>query len=150
MGNQFYIEFNTINEDVFKRLKSLFIYISKAKDRDIQIDNLERDEKIFDFYLNNELEYFWWPTSDENKAFWNKYKVLNDEEKKELLDSVAWDFETVFSEIGYGEYQIRSCTLIGENIARLYFEPIAFPYGGSKPLQEALKAFSVKIIKVCD
>jgi len=87
----------------------------------IQISDLDCDEKLFDFYLEEELNYFWWPTNEERISFWKKYQDLSVEERKKLLDSIPWDFETVFSEIGSGEYTINGCELMRNNRARLYF-----------------------------
>ncbi|WP_255642559.1 hypothetical protein [Clostridioides sp. ZZV15-6388] len=38
--------------------------------------------------------------------------------------------------------------MIGEQTAKLYFNPIGYPYDGNEVLQEALKAFGVTIVSV--
>lgn len=114
------------------------------------IDDLEYYiyKKIDEFYLSEELNYFWWPSENESKEFWNKYKSLPQNKREELLKSVPWDFETVFNEIGQGEYFVKECNLINDNTGRLYFDPIGWPYGGNQVLQEVIKSFGAIVIKV--
>lgn len=145
-----FIKFYENDTKTFNRIKILFSYIANIKNDCIQIEDLEYYilEKIDEFYHKEELDYFWWPTKEENKIFWNKYKLLDEENRQEYIRSVSWDFETVFSEIGLGDYTIEGCEMIGEQMAKLYFNPAGYPYGGSEVLQEALKAFGVTIVSV--
>ncbi|CZR97700.1 MULTISPECIES: hypothetical protein [unclassified Clostridioides] len=145
-----FIEFNVDNIEVFKRIENLFSYIASIKNDCVQVNDLEYYilERVEDFYYREELDYFWWPTEEENKMFWEKYKQLDEEKRQEYLKSVPWDFETVFSEIGIGDYTIEGCKMIEEKTSKLYFNPIGYPYGGNEVLQEALKAFGVVIVNV--
>lgn len=150
MCNFCFIEFYDDDTKIFNRIKNLFSYIASIKNDCIQIEDLEYYilEKIDEFYHKEELDYFWWPTEEENKIFWDKYKLLDEENRQEFVRSVPWDFETVFSEIGLGDYTIEGCEMISEQTAKLYFNPIGYPYGGNEVLQEALKAFGVTIVSV--
>lgn len=150
MCNFCFIKFYEDDTKTFNRIKNLFSYIANIKNDCIQIEDLEYYilEKVDEFYHKEELDYFWWPTEEENKMFWEKYKLLDEENRQEYIRSVPWDFETVFSEIGLGDYTIEGCEMIGEQTAKLYFNPIGYPYGGNEVLQEALKAFGVTIVSV--
>ncbi len=152
MGNQCFIEFISEDIDKVNRINKLFSYIALLKNENVQIEDLEYYiyDRINDFYLENELNYFWWPTEEESKIFWEQYNVLPEDKRIVHLKSVPWDFETVFNEIGVGEYTIGKCTIAVNNTYKLYFDPIAWPYGGNEVIQEALKAFGVTIIKIYD
>ncbi|WP_216651699.1 hypothetical protein [Paenibacillus sp. NEAU-GSW1] len=145
-----YIEFSFSSLKTFHNLSELFAYIKLKKQKDIQITDLEQDLLLFDFFGEQELNYFWWPTEQERKRFWDEYVKLPLEERDAHLAQVPWDYETVFSEIGQGEYEIVSCNLISNNRGRLSYCPHAFPYGGVEPLIEAIKCFGAEIIKVSD
>lgn len=146
MGNNCYIKFSFINGNIYQRIEKLFNYIKAIKNEYIQIGNLDDDIKLLEFFSEEELNYFWWPTEQENNEFWDTYEKLPAKKKAEHLNSVPWDYATVFDEIGQGEYEITNCRKINETTGILYFYPTAFPYGGTKPLQEAIKAFGAKII----
>lgn len=146
-----YIEFNVLSEAAASRITALFYYIKEKKNMndDVQIEDLEYDifEKSETFFTKEELNRFWWPTEEESKLFWDTYKKLPQPQKTQHLESVPWDFETAFSEIGIGDYIIKDCYQISDFTYRLSFEPIGYPFGGTQPLKAVLSVYQVEIIK---
>ncbi|MBT0820879.1 hypothetical protein KJQ67_06520 [Campylobacter lari] len=106
----------------FKRLCELFNYIKILKDENLQIEDLYTDESIYNFYSKKELEYF--------------------------SSKDCWEFDDIFDCIGNGEYYFHSIEKIEENIAKLYFYPVSFPYGGVEPIIEFIKSFQMKILTI--
>lgn len=149
-GSYSSIEF-TASAEVLQRISELFEYIKQKKQEEIQIDGLENDLILMDFFQEQELSFFWWPTKEESAAFWGRYYQLPEEERDAyLLKMGGWDYETVFDEIGQGEYRIISCTQTEQGKGCLFYEPFAFPYGGVEPLLQALRAFGAEITRVSD
>lgn len=142
------IEFTICDDSAYSRMTSLFEYIKEIKALDIQVSNLCNDSKLVDFFTEAELDYFWWPTKQEAAEFWKLYAGLSREEKDKLIEAKSWDFETVFDEIGQGEYRIVGCERIDKNIGILHFDPVSFPYGGAQPIVEVIKAFGMKIVSL--
>ncbi|WP_368244722.1 hypothetical protein [Clostridium tertium] len=140
-----FIEFAYNDELVFKRIYELIEYIKKQK----ELENLDSDDStILNFYTEEELEYYWWPSEEENKDFWVKYYSLSNEERYLLLKEKPWDLESVIYAINTGEYTINGVVVDKKYNARLYFDPWSFPYGGTEPLIELIKPFNIKIIRV--
>ncbi len=86
------------------------------------IEDLYTDESIYNFYSKKELEYF--------------------------SSKDCWEFDDIFDCIGNGEYYFHSIEKIEENIAKLYFYPVSFPYGGVEPIIEFIKSFQMKILTI--
>ena len=105
MGNNCYIKFSFINGNIYQRIEKLFNYIKEIKNEYIQIGNLDDDIKLLEFFSEEELNYFWWPTEQENNEFWDTYEKLPAKKKAEHLNSVPWDYAPVFDELvrKYGE-----------------------------------------------
>jgi hypothetical protein len=140
-----FIEFAYNDELVFKRIYELIEYIKKQK----ELENLDSDDStILNFYTEEELEYYWWPSVEENKDFWAKYYSLSNEERYLLLKEKPWDLESVIYAINTGKYTINGVVVDKKYNARLYFDPWSFPYGGTEPLIELIKPFNIKIIRV--
>ncbi|HEC1751370.1 TPA: hypothetical protein R1712_000879 [Campylobacter lari] len=117
-----FIKFIINNKKSFKRLCDLFNYIKILKDENLQIEDLYTDKSIYNFYSKKELEYF--------------------------SSKDCWEFDDIFDCIGNGEYYFHSIEKIEENIAKLYFYPISFPYGGVEPIIEFIKSFQMKILTI--
>lgn len=142
----YFIEFSYNDESVFRRIFNLIDYIKMKKDSE-QLDC--NDTKIIDFYNENEIEYFWWPTEEEAKEFWDKYYSLEEEERYLFLKSNnVWDLESVIDSISAGEYEIIGCKRVREGVGIFYFKPWAYPYGGADPLVQLIKPFDIKILRV--
>lgn len=141
----FFIEFIYEDNLIFERISKLINYVKKKKD----LNKLDCDDStILDFYNKDELNYFWWPTEQEIKDFWELYYSTPEESRYLHLIDKPWDFESVIDAITTGEYEIIGCE-IGENgIGRLCFEPWSYPYGGIEPLEQLIKPFNIKIIRV--
>ncbi len=141
----FFIEFSYNDEFVFQRISSLINYIKDKKD----LEELDCDDiSILDFYSEDEINYYWWPTEEENKEFWEKYYSMTEEKRNLYLVNSPWDFESVIDAIITGEYEIIGCEVVESGIGRLYFEPWAYPYGGAEPLVQLIMPFNIKIIRV--
>ncbi|MBX1886572.1 hypothetical protein [Campylobacter peloridis] len=117
-----FIKFIIDNEESFKRLCDLFNYIKILKNENLQLEDLYADKNIHNFYSEKELEYF--------------------------LHADCWEFDDIFDCIGCGEYYFHSIEKIEKNIAKLYFYPTSFPYGGVEPIIEFIKSFQMKILSV--
>ncbi|WP_338752709.1 hypothetical protein [Bacillus sp. FJAT-52991] len=148
MDDHCYIDFSFSHLNIFLRIQKLFHYIKERKKDVIQTENFDDDIQLLDFFTEEELNYFWWPTEQENEEFWDIYIKLPKEKRLEHLTSVPWDYATVFGEIGVGDYEITDCKMISNDKGRVYYYPIGFPYGGNEPLQEAIKVFGAKITAV--
>lgn len=152
MDNVSFIEFELSSTCKLQQLMELFQYIKVKKEATAthQVANLDNDLHLFDFFETEDLDYFWWPTEQESRAFWQSYKNLPIEEQTAYLLKMPWDYATVFEEIGQGEYEITSCAKINETTTRLYYVPDAYPYGGTEPLVQAIKAFGMQITQISD
>ena len=73
---------------------------------------------------------------------------MTDEKRNLYLVNSPWDFESVIDAIISGEYEIIGCEVVESGIGRLYFEPWAYPYGGTEPLVQLIMPFNIKIIRV--
>lgn len=149
--NKCYIWFSIPSIEKFQQIEKLFKYIAEIKNPDVQICDMDIMilERADEFFTPEEFGYFWSPSKKEAEEFWNIYYSLPSDKREAHLKSVNWDFETVFEEIGQGEYLIEECIHEG-NQGVLYFYPVAYPYGGNTVLQEALKAFGAEILEVGD
>lgn len=78
----------------------------------------------------------------------NNCHIINTILKHNHLLNPPWDFESVIDEIITGEYEIIGCEVVESGIGRLYFEPWAYPYGGTEPLVQLIMPFNIKIIRV--
>ena len=144
--SDFYIEFSYKDNNTFRRINNLINYVRREK----KAERLNGDDiNVMDFYTNEELEYFWWPTDAENKEFWEKYYSIPKEQWEcDIGLKINWDLESVLDAISNGEYEILGCRIIKANVARIYFDPWAYPYGGNSALVELIKPFTIKIIKI--
>lgn len=142
-----YIIFYLPDNEAAQRVIKLFYYIASIKNKALQIDDLEYIiiEKQNDFFTKKEFESFWWPTPRENRLFWEHYQSLSGEEQAQFLQSVPWDFETVFDAIGQGEYTIEGVTTLGGSIYRLSLEPVSYPFGGLEPIEGLLQIYGAVI-----
>lgn len=143
--DNFYIEFEYENEEVLFAFSNLFDYLKKKKS-DPQIEDLDKDSNILNFFTPRELRYFS-PLDDE---WWQKYYSLSKNEQDEVINNIPWDYESTIYTLGVGDYFLIDCRKCSNNKARLYFDPVGWPYGGTAPLEEILKAFRMKILVVED
>ena len=64
--SDFYIEFSYKDNNTFRRINNLINYVRREK----KAERLNGDDiNVMDFYTNEELEHFQWPTDAENKEF---------------------------------------------------------------------------------
>lgn len=144
-----FIEFYLPIEESIKRLKSLVAFIAEKKNELLQIEDLEYSilEKKNEFFTSYEFNSFCWYSEKENRLFWEKYEKLSCKEQVQYFESIPWDFETIFSEIGQGEYTIQGITEQNKFTYRLYIYPTAYPFGGIEPLEALLNIYGAKILK---
>ncbi|GAA0086363.1 hypothetical protein UT300007_28020 [Clostridium sp. CTA-7] len=140
-----FIEFAYNDESVFRRIYTLIEYIKIKK----ELGKLDcEDSTILNFYKEEEIQYYWWPTEQENREFWDKYYSLDNEQRYLLLMNKSWDLESVIDAIRTGEYIIIGVKVTAKGVGRLYYEPESYPYGGVQPLVELIKPFDIEIIRV--
>ncbi|NEU05498.1 hypothetical protein [Clostridium senegalense] len=75
------------------------------------------------------------------------YSTSEESRYLHLIDK-PWDFESVIDAITTGEYEIIGCEIVENGIGRLCFKPWSYPYGGMEPLEQLIKPFNIKIIRV--
>lgn len=144
-----FIEFYLPMDESVKRLKNLISFIADKKNILLQVEDLEYNvlEKKDEFFTDYEFNSFWWPSKEENYLFWEKYQKLSDAEQIQHLKSIPWDFETVFSEIGQGEYTIQGITEQENFTYRLYINPTAYPFGSIEALEGLLNIYGADILQ---
>lgn len=144
-----FIEFYLPIEEAVKRLNNLITFIADNKNVLLQIEDLEYIvlEKKEEFFTSTEFNSFWWPSKEEKHLFWEKYQKLSVEEQIQYLESVPWDFETVFFEIGQGEYRIEGIIEQENFIYKLYINPAAYPFGGMEAIEGLLNIYGADVLK---
>ena len=144
-----FIEFYLPMKESVKRLKDLFTFIADKKNELIQIKDLEYIilEEKDKFFTSYEFNNFWWPSKEESRLFWEENQKLSVEAQIQHIKSISWDFETVFSEIGQGEYKIKGIIEQDNFTYRLYIDPISYPFGGIEILKGLLNIYGATVLK---
>lgn len=150
MVSSFYLEFIVNDQDRFRMLQKIFYELQKTK----QTDSIDYEDEILwlKFFDKKALEHFWWPTEEQ-------LKKLKDAEKSktsgralsELSNQISggkWTFDSMFYILDQSEYNLISCELIpNTKTARLEFNPLAHPYGGTGSLKCLIESFGFKVTK---
>lgn len=138
-----FIEFEIDNNDNFGKFQEMFNDLRDSKNKG-ELDC--EDARWIDYYDDEQIEYFWWPTQEEEKAYWELFnslpfdQVTTDERLKK-----PWDFESMIDAIRSGEYDLASCNQTCDNIGRLEFDTWSWPYGGAGALKALIESFGFKI-----
>lgn len=140
-----YLEFRVNKYENFEKLQKMFYSLKESK-KNNSIDY--QDSKWKNFYDEELLKNFWWPTDDELIEYWKLYESIPINQRfndKRLLKE--WEFSSMLEAIACGEYQLDSCEIIKGNIGRLKFMTWSWPYEGAGSLRALVESFDLEIIK---
>lgn len=140
----FYFEFEINNNERFSRLQDVFYALKEEKSKDNIISN---DSKWIDYFEEDVLMKFWWPTSDELKEYDKLWKEtpINERFTSSKLKH-PWDFESMIYAFSNGEYDFVCCEPISNEKGRIEFNPWSCPYGGSGAFRALIEYHGFKII----
>lgn len=144
MWNLFF-EFKVDNLEKFYSFQKLFYALKEAKNN----GTLESDDiKWLDYFDENMLLKFWWPSEKELKEYWKLYYSIPESQRytDKRLDK-GWDFESMIDAIRSGEYELTYCEIVKEGIGRLEFNTWSWPYGSSDALRALINSFDFVILK---
>ena len=102
-----------------------------------------RDETYWlGFFDERARSKFWWPTQeevDEWLARWESippnYRTLDPSLQK------PWHFASMIDAFREGEYDLLGCRKVEEGVARIEYEPLALPFGGTGCMCALVEAF---------
>lgn len=140
-----YFEFAIKDEANFHRMKEFF-YALKVEKEQGTIDCC--DTKWMDFFKEDVLQRFWWPTEEELQYFSELW--MNTPPEKRLIEPKLqhpWDFESMIDAFANGEYKLISCEKISSGKGRMEFYPYAWPYGGNDVFRALIEYCGCKIIE---
>ncbi|MGH4124406.1 MAG: hypothetical protein ACREV6_15895 [Clostridium sp.] len=125
----YFFEFEINNEDKFKKLQDFYYAIKLNKDKAGIISN---DLKWIDYFDEDTLMKFWWPSSDDLKVYvklWGETPV----EERFICPRLQhpWDFESMIDAFANGGYELISCKKLSEKKGRIEYNPWSWPYGGA-------------------
>jgi hypothetical protein len=61
-----------------------------------------------------------------------------------------WDLLAMIDAFADGEYELRSCEMVGDGRARLEFDSFAYPYGGVGCMVALVEAFGFRVVGIDD
>ena len=148
--SRYMFKFRLLDTGVSDRLWKLLEFIEKRKKEEMQISDFEYEilDKKEDFFSDEEWARFWWPSNEELRNFWAIYQGLSQQDREEHLQTVPWDFESLFSEIGQGEYQITEISKNNAGEVCFYLVPLSFPFGGLEPVKGLLSVYGSVILDI--
>jgi hypothetical protein len=71
------------------------------------------------------------------------WRALFDER---ALARLAWDFDSLIDAFKNGEYRLVACRRVSERLARLEYDPLAWPFGGTECMRELLETFEARVV----
>jgi hypothetical protein len=153
-NNNCFVEFEVSDQQRFEALVRAFDALKADKDS----EKFRDTEDWLEFFDDEALAHFWWPSKEEATTYWKKRKELENRLSTEELhyhdvmhcDEEKWDFESMLLAIEDGEYWLDSCQLISDTRAQLQFFPVAYPYGGIDSLIALVEAFGFEVVRTDD
>ncbi len=142
-----YIEFKVNDLARFKLLLSVFQKIKADKDNDSFLDT----DEYLKFFDEKAKSYFGWYSEEEIKR-WSKRWFSTPIEKRWTDPNLKmkWNFGSMLACFKDGNYDLLSCEMISEEIARINYHPFAFPYGGTGCMQALIESFGFEVIEISD
>jgi hypothetical protein len=146
--------FDILKAEKMRRIEGLKKYCDDEKDDELELQLKEDhqrqeqiEEEIFDLLDEQALLHFWWPSKEENDAYWRRWQDLPRKQQKiDPLLKGPWDFSSMVESILTGEYKFVSCQLLAPDRGVLVFLPYSFPYGGSGAIQALIEACDCEIL----
>ncbi|PEI96410.1 hypothetical protein CN679_01350 [Bacillus pseudomycoides] len=140
-----YFEFVIHKEARFHRLREFFYKLKEEKEKEMINSS---DSMWLDYFEEDALKQFWWPTEEElhhYQILWKQTPV-----EKRLTDPklrTPWDFESMIDTFASGEYELVSCEKATNNVGKIEFYPYGWPYGGSDVFRALIEYSGFKIIE---
>ena len=158
-----YIEFEFEDLGSFNNLHQMFLKLKKVKDELNEDLNLEQKQNNliyrdpvsnyqWKYYLNEKAIAHFENTfdfnSEEGIIYWQLWEITQPEIRLEhpfFKTPGNWDFECMLDAIFNGYYCLIDLIREKDSQGCLYYQPIAYPFGGSDSLVELIKSFGNKI-----
>ena len=146
MGDPCYMEFQVADEERYANLVSVIDALKAEK----QSGSLRPDPKWLAYFNDKARAHFWWPSPAEAEEHSRRWFAtpLPERWTDESLKT-PWDFDSLIDAFGNGEYDLLGIRRMGQ-VARLEFEPQAFPYGGTGCMQAIIEAFDFEVVLISD
>ncbi len=138
-----YVEFAVTNAERFQTLCAVFEALKKDKEAGV----FREDSEWVALFDEEALSHFWWPSAEEladQQRRWQKAPVevrISDTS----LWPPAWDFLSMIQAFQDGEYEFVTCRMITADRARLEFNALAYPYGGTDSMKALIAAFDFQV-----
>ena len=158
-----YIEFEFNDSTRFGHLQKMFAKLKEVKDeysKDIELkdkqDSLRYKDPVDNYqwqdYLDNEAVAWFADTfdfnSEEGIIYWKLWEITESEIRLShpfFKTPGNWYFESMLDAIFNGYYLLIDLVKEKENRGCLYYQPTAYPFGGSDSLVELIKSFGNQI-----
>ncbi|MEM8717790.1 MAG: hypothetical protein AAGE84_00585 [Cyanobacteria bacterium P01_G01_bin.39] len=159
-----YIEFKFDNSAIFENLQQFFIKLKEVKANCNQdIDLIDKKSNIFyedpvdsyqwKDYLDQEAIAYFENTfdfnSEEGIIYWKLWELTDSEIRLQhpfFKTPGNWYFESMLDAIFSGYFKLIDLVKEKDNQGCLYYQPTAYPFGGSDCLVELIKSFGNQII----
>ena len=158
-----YIEFEFEDSTEFQNLQKMFLKLKQVKDeftKDTNLkekqDNTAYQDPVDDYqwkeYLDKKATAHFENTFDFNSAegiiYWKLLELTDPKIRLEhpfFKTPGNWDFESMLDAIFNSYYVLIDLVKEQDNRGCLYYQPTAYPFGGSESLMELIKSFGNKI-----
>lgn len=152
-----YLEFEFIQAECFDALKRLYLALKAGKDaEDVEHEDQsvfhDPDDSYWTDFLNEESLAWFSNTFDYDSVEGKVYQKLWNLTEPEVRLSHPmfhlpgnWDFESLLDAIFRGEYTLIDLVLESKSKGLLYFQPYAYPFGGTEALFGLIEAFGCTV-----
>ncbi|HEY9300296.1 MAG TPA: hypothetical protein VIQ31_28835 [Phormidium sp.] len=141
--NYCFIEFKVENQQRFDKLCRIFQEIKRDKDT----NKWRNEEDWLAFFDEQALSSFWCPTEEEQAEWLRNWEATPVPQRwTEPSLETPWEFESMFDAFKNGEYKLISCRMISSDLARIEFNPSAYPYGGIGCIEALIESFGFLIV----
>ncbi|MGB8344238.1 MAG: hypothetical protein WCD86_05100 [Ktedonobacteraceae bacterium] len=152
---KFFIEFEVKDEARFHSLYHAFEALKEDKRKQIQAQNEEErihafrsDTQWLALFDERSRTYFRWSTKEEDDAW--LFRWLATPVEKRLSDPALqrqWSLLSMIEAFQTGEFELLSCQIVSLNQARLEYNPLAEPFGGTDCMKALIEAFGFHVLK---
>lgn len=142
-----WVEFAVDNEARFAHLKEVFQKLKADKDA----NDVGDDHRYLSLFDAEARAYFRWSTPEED-AEWAKrwFATPIDERWTDPSLERQWDFGSMIDALRSSEVLLLSCEMAGSDRARLKFQALSYPYGGTGWMQALVASFGFNVILIDD
>lgn len=151
----FFIEFEVKDEARFPSLYRIFEALKEDKYKQIQAQNEEERIHVFRsdaqwlaLFDERSRAYFRWSTKEEDDAWLSRWLATPVEKRlSDLTLKRQWSLLSMIEAFQTGEFELLSCQMVSPNKARLEYNPLAEPFGGTDCMKALIEAFGFHILK---